>query len=269
MSVIGILGGGWLGLALASEGLEKGHEVRISATSEEKTKQLFSEGYSAYFLKISKLEVQGQLNFFKDLDTLVITIPPGLRKNKERNYVVLLEQVVKKIESFKIQKVIYTSSTSVYGFQEEVITEESALLGNTPSAQQIIKVEQNLIENNNFSCSILRLGGLMGPDRHPIFSLSGKKNLPNPNSPINFIHQKDAVAILLKLTENFVGDEVFNGVCPFHPSRKEYYTQMAEIAELPAPTFEEKGRISGVVSAEKVVSELNCQFMVKNLLILN
>ena len=40
MSVIGILGGGWLGLALASEGLEKGYEVRISATSIEKTKQL-------------------------------------------------------------------------------------------------------------------------------------------------------------------------------------------------------------------------------------
>ena len=132
-----------------------------------------------------------------------------------------------------------------------------------------MKVEQKLIENNNFTSIIIRLGGLIGPNRHPIFTLSGKKNIPNPNSPINFIHQKDAVAILLKLTENFSEDEVFNGVSPFHPSRKEYYTQMAKIAGLMAPTFEEKGIIRGVVSADKVVRELNCRFMVKNLLILN
>ena len=269
MGFIGILGGGWLGLALAREGIEKGYQVKVSSTSKEKTKQLLAEGYLAYFMKINETHTQGQVDFFKDLDTLVITIPPGLKKNQERNYVGLLEQVIKKIEYFKIQKVIYTSSISVYGFQEGVITEESALLGNTPSAQQIMKVEQKLIENNNFTSIIIRLGGLIGPNRHPIFTLSGKKNIPNPNSPINFIHQKDAVAILLKLTENFSEDEVFNGVSPFHPSRKEYYTQMAEIAKLTAPTFEKKGKIRGIVNAEKVVRELDCQYMVKNLLILN
>ena len=187
MGVIGILGGGWLGMALAKEGLDRGHKVRVSATSKKKTNQLLTEGYSAYFLKIGEIHTQGQLDFFKDLDTLVITIPPSLRENPERNYVGLLEQVVKEIESFKIQKVIFTSSTSVYGFQKGVITEESALLGNTPSAQQIIKVEQKLLENDNFACGIVRLGGLMGPDRHPIFSLSGKKwHCPRVNPPTFF-----------------------------------------------------------------------------------
>tara|TARA_A100001011_G_C14318697_1_gene849309 strand:+ start:4423 stop:5304 length:882 start_codon:yes stop_codon:yes gene_type:complete len=269
MGDIGILGGGWLGMALAKEGINMGYKVRVSSTSKEKANQLLAEGYSAYFLKISEIHSQGQLEFFKDLNTLVITIPPGLRKNPELNYVGLLDQVVKEIEYFKIQKVIFTSSTSVYGFQKGVITEESALLGNNTSAQQIIKVEQKLLENDNFACGIVRLGGLMGPDRHPIFSLSGEKNLPNPNSPINFIHQIDAVNILLKLIENFGENKVFNGVSPFHPTRKDYYTQMAEIAELTAPTFEETGKIRGVVKAEKVVRELGCQYVVKNLLILN
>lgn len=124
MGDIGILGGGWLGMALAKEGIEMGYKVRVSTTSKEKTNVLLAEGYSAYFLKISEIHSQGQLDFFKDLDTLVITIPPSLRKNPVLNYVGLLEQLIKEIEYFKIQKVIFTSSTSVYGFQKGVITEE-------------------------------------------------------------------------------------------------------------------------------------------------
>jgi nucleoside-diphosphate-sugar epimerase len=130
-------------------------------------------------------------------------------------------------------------------------------------------VEQRLIKNENFESCIVRLGGLLGPDRHPIFTLSGKKNLPNPKSPINFIHQKDAVAILLKILENWKGDQTFNAVTPFHPSRKEYYEQMAKIAQLPPPIFEQNGAIRGIISSKKVLDELSCQFTVKNLLILN
>ena len=125
------------------------------------------------------------------------------------------------------------------------------------------------MKNKNFESCIVRLGGLMGPNRHPIFTLSGKKILPNPYSPINFIHQQDAVAILLKIVENWKGNQTYNAVTPFHPSRKEYYTQMAKMAGLNIPKFKETGTIRGIISSKKVLVELNCQFTVKNLLILN
>ena len=57
MGDIGILGGGWLGMALAKEGIEMGYKVRVSTTSKEKTNVLLAEGYSAYFLKISEIQV--------------------------------------------------------------------------------------------------------------------------------------------------------------------------------------------------------------------
>ena len=269
MNTIGILGSGFLGFALAKEAQKKGHRVRLTTTTEEKLDLLKIQGLKGQFLKLSESSIVGELDFFDGICALVITIPPGLKNNPQRNYIALIEQIIKKIESLKIQKVLFTSSTSVYGFQKGIITESSKLLGNTPSAKQIIAVEQRLIKNKNFESCIVRLGGLMGPNRHPIFSLSGKKNLPNPNSPINFIHQKDAVKILLQILENWKGCKIFNAVTPFYPSRKEYYEQMAKIAQLPPPTFEQSGVIKGIISSEKVLGELNCQFTVKNLLILN
>lgn len=269
MNRIGILGSGWLGFALAKEAQKKGHKVKLTTTTEGKVDLLQRQGFLAQFLKLSESSAVGELDFFEGIDALVITIPPGLRNNPQRNYIALIEQIIEKTESHKIQRVLFTSSTSVYGFQEGIITESSKLLGDTPSAKQIMAVEQRLIKNENFESCIVRLGGLLGPDRHPIFSLSGKKNLPNPQSPINFIHQKDAVAILLQILENWKGDQTFNAVTPFHPSRKEYYEQMAKIAQLPPPTFEQNGAIRGIISSEKVLGELSCQFTVKNLLILN
>ena len=119
----------------------------------------------------------------------------------------------------------------------------------------------------NFESIIVRLGGLIGPNRHPIFALAGKENLSNPQSPINYIHQKDAVAILLKIVENWSGNQTYNAVTPFHPPRKEYYEKMAIIKGLSPPIFKKKGIKGGIISSDKVIRKINCQFSVKNLLI--
>ena len=269
MGHIGVLGGGWLGEDFAKKATLSGLQVRMTTTDMKKLRRLGDQRHKACFLKVTESAIEGQLDFFSELDVLVITVPPGLRKNPNANYESVIGQIIKKIEAFGIKKVIFTSSTSVYGYQEGIITENSQLLGETLSAKQIISVEEKLLSNQNFESIIVRLGGLMGPNRHPIYNLSKKKNLPDPNSPINFIHRQDAVVILLQLIQNWKGNEVYNAVTPFHPSRKEYYSQMAKMANLPPPTFENKGKIRGIISSEKLVLELNGQFKVKNLLILN
>ncbi len=269
MKKIGILGGGWLGLALALEARKKGHQVKVTSTSQERVKLLIDEGLNTQLLNVTESAILGSLDFFKEIETLIITIPPGLRKNPQSNYVALIEQIIEKVEAYNIQKVLFTSSTSVYGFQAGIITERSELLGDSPSAQQIIKVEQKLLNNKNFEGCIVRLGGLIGPDRHPIFTLSGKKNLPNPLSPINFIHQKDAIAIVLNLVENWNENQIYNAVTPYHPNRETYYLKIAEVAQLDPPNFQKTGAVRGFVSSEKVCFELHYKFKVKNLLILN
>jgi nucleoside-diphosphate-sugar epimerase len=269
MSRIGIMGGGWLGLAVAEKAMERNHSIKVSTTHKEKSTLLKKKGFDAAVVEVSEFDINGENDFFNDVKLLIISIPPGLRKNPNRNYIAVIEQIINKIELTGIEKVIFTSSTSVYGNQAETITEESELLGTTEAARQIIAVEKKLLEHKQFESCILRLGGLVGPNRHPIFTLSGKKNIPNPLSPINFIHQQDAVSIILHIIENWQGNQAYNAVTPFHPTRINYYSEMAKIAALEAPAFEKSGIVRGIVSANKVRKDLNFKFLVKNLLILN
>lgn len=269
MSRIGIMGGGWLGLAVAEKAMERNHSIKVSTTHKEKSTLLKKKGFDAAVVEVSEFDINGENDFFNDVKLLIISIPPGLRKNPDRNYIAVIKQIINKIELTGIEKVIFTSSTSVYGNQAEIITEESELLGTTEAARQIIAVEKKLLEHKQFESCILRLGGLVGPNRHPIFTLSGKKNIPNPLSPINFIHQQDAVSIILHIIENWQGNQAYNAVTPFHPTRINYYSEMAKIAALEAPAFEKSGIVRGIVSANKVIKDLNFKFLVKNLLILN
>jgi nucleoside-diphosphate-sugar epimerase len=263
------MGGGWLGLAVAEKAMERNHSIKVSTTHKEKSTLLKKKGFDAAVVEVSEFDINGENDFFNDVKLLIISIPPGLRKNPDRNYIAVIEQIINKIELNGIEKVIFTSSTSVYGNQAETITEESELLGTTEAARQIIAVEKKLLEHKQFESCILRLGGLVGPNRHPIFKLSGKKNIPNPLSPINFIHQQDAVSIILHIIENWQGNQAYNAVTPFHPTRIDYYSEMAKIAALEAPAFEKSGIVRGIVSANKVRKDLNFKFLVKNLLILN
>ena len=266
---IAILGAGWLGSVLAEKCIENNHNVIISTTSREKQSLFVKKGLKSMLIEVTEEKITGDYSFFNCIELLIITIPPMLRKNRNIKYVEMMERVIEKIVDFKIKKVIYTSSTSVYGFQKENITEKSETNPISDAAKKILMCEKKLLENPSFESCIIRLGGLIGPDRHPIYSLSRKQNLPNPKSPINLIHQIDAVGITLCLSENWNGNEIFNAVAKYHPSRKDYYVSISKIAKLAPPKFEKKGKIRGEISSSKLLKLTNYQFKVENLLILN
>ena len=127
---------------MAEKAKKKGHRW---TTTKDKVDRLQNKGFHAQYLSFSETSMVGKIDFFNHIDTLVIMIPPSLRKNPQHNYAALFEQIIQKTESYKIKRVLFTSSTSVYGFQKGIITETSKLLGATPSAKQIIDVEQKLL----------------------------------------------------------------------------------------------------------------------------
>ena len=266
---ISILGAGWLGSVLAKKYIENNHNVIISTTSRDKHSLFMKNGLKSVIIEATQDKVIGDYKFFNGSDLLIITIPPMFRKDRNIKYVKIMERVIEKIVNFKIKKVIYTSSTSVYGFHKKKITEKSKTNPISDASKKILICEKKLLENPCFESCILRLGGLIGPNRHPIYSLSGKQNLPNPMSPINLIHQKDAVGITHYLSENWNGNEIFNAVTQYHPTRKDYYMSISKIAKIAPPKFEKKGKIRGEISSSKLLKLTNYQFKVENLLILN
>ena len=273
MTQISILGCGWLGLPLAKKLIEKGYSVNGSTTSETKLSILENAGIHPFLVALESESVSESINdFLSESEILIIDIPPKLRGNNaltadasRKVFVEKIETLIPFIERSTIKKVLFVSSTSVYGDVNEIITEEAIPNPETESGKQLLLSETILQNNQNFETTILRFGGLIGEDRHPVTSLSGKENLANAAAPVNLIHQNDCIEIIENIIDQSKWKEVFNAVAPFHPSREEYYTQKAKQKNLVLPKFtSEKSNMIKIVSSEKIETILNYKFRLED-----
>jgi nucleoside-diphosphate-sugar epimerase len=271
MTQISILGCGWLGLPLAKALLENDFSVKGSTTSVEKLSKLKNSGIQGFQIELSETEIKGNVySFLENSKVLIIDIPPKLRGNSKEDFVSKIKIFIPFIEKSSIKNVLFISSTSVYGDDNSNVTEETKLNPDTESGKQLVQAEQLLQSNSNFKTTILRFGGLIGEDRHPIKFLAGRTNIENPNAPINLIHQADCIGIIQKIlchTEPVeVWSQSFNAVTPFHPSRKEYYTKKAIEFNLPLPEFNhEKLSVGKTILNDKIKTILNYTFTEPNL----
>jgi len=267
MTQISILGCGWLGLPLAKSLIEKGFWVNGSTTSLEKIAVLKNEGITAFQIEVTENEIIGNLeNFLKNSAILILDIPPKLRGNQPENFVKKIKNILSFVENSSVQKVLFISSTSVYADDNSKINEETKPQPETESGKQLLEVENLLKANSNFQTTIIRFGGLTGDDRNPIHFLAGRKNIQNPDAPINIIHLKDCIGVIESVIEKNIWNETFNAVCPFHPTRKDYYTQKAIALNLPIPEFDFSNKSIGkIISSTKTETVLNYTFQKTNL----
>ena len=257
---ISVLGCGWLGLPLAEELLQKGYSVNGSTTTSSKLKELENKGIDAFYIELTEQEVKGEVFSFLDgAEVLIVDIPPGLRKEPDADFVKKIKQFIPKLELSAVEKVILVSSTSVFEDENDFpeYTEKSAPNGKSEASQQIQEVEKIFQTNSNFKTTVIRMGGLLGEDRHPVKFLSGRKGISNPDAPVNLIHQRDCVSLILQVIRQDLFGRVFHGVYPHHPSKKEYYTQKAKALHLALPEFaaeetSEGKKISSVVTQEEL-----------------
>lgn len=261
MKNVSILGCGWLGFPLAQKCRENGFLVKGSTTSVGKLAVLEDAKIQPFLIDLKEEKVTGEIaDFLSNTEVLIIDIPPKLRGEHKENFVRKIENLIPCIEASKIKKVLFISSTSVYGNENGRVTEETALNPDTESGRQLVQVEKILQSNPNFKTTVLRFGGLIGPERHPVKFLAGKENLDNPEAPINFIHQEDCMAIIEKIIAAEDFGAIFNAVAPFHPTRKAYYTQKALEFNLPLPKFKEMSEKGKIIDSGKIISVLNHSF---------
>jgi len=266
MTKISILGCGWLGFPLAKALLKKGISINGSTTSENKLPILKDAGINPFLVSVESEGICKNIDtFLAESEILIIDIPPKLRaadpSSEKKAFVEKIKNLIPFIEKSTIKKVLFVSSTSVYGDDNGLVTEETIPNPETESGKQLLLAENLLLENQNFETSILRFGGLIGEDRHPIKFLAGKENIENPDAPVNLIHQSDCIGIIEEIINQSNWNEVFNAVAPFHPTREEYYTQKAINMNLPEPKFgPEKSNIKKVILSKKVETFLNYKF---------
>jgi nucleoside-diphosphate-sugar epimerase len=250
--------------------LSKGYNVKGSTTSATKLKTLKEAEIIPFQIQLNEQEIIGNISdFLHETDVLIIAIPPGLRKeilSSEMTFMNKMKTLIPYIEKSGIQKVLFVSSTSVYGDRFPIVeyTESTQTHPDTESGRQLVLSEKLLQSNIHFKTTVIRFGGLLGEDRHPIKFLAGRTQIENPDGPVNLIQKEDCIGIIIKALDFACKDkwgETFNAVAPQHPTRKTYYQKKAQQFNLPLPNFVEDTKSKGkIISSKKVETILDYSF---------
>ena len=250
---VGVLGCGWLGTPLAEKLVTSGFKVYGTTTSSAKMESLRDFGIEPYQIALHADSIQGEIEDFLDkIHVLIINVPPRLRKSNAESYVDKMKLLHSKLRNSSVEYILFVSSTSVYGNIAGEITEDSVPQPITESGKQLLACEKLFLNDERFKTTIVRFGGLIGPNRHPATMLSNKKGLTNGNDPVNLIHLEDCIHIIFTILKKGYWNEIFNAVYPFHPTKKEYYTQEAKKRNLPPPGYEaiSEESIRGIVRSK-------------------
>ena len=253
---IGVLGCGWLGLGIAQSYVADNFIVHGSRQSKKGADSLQKHGVHGFVVQISENHDSGNLTeFLNGVSRLFLTIPPGLQKNPKRDFVAMIHQLLPHIHSSEVKEVVFTSSTGVYGPQQGLVSPSIVPQPQTESGRQLVEVENMLRSQDGFYTIIVRLGGLLGDDRHPVKQLAKLPVVDNPQAPINLIHKADAIGLLRHLADQAPWQSTYHGVAPWHPTRQYFYEQAAKEMQLPLPRFaEEPGNTNKIVTDPQVES---------------
>lgn len=264
---ISILGCGWIGLPLGQHLLSEGYTVKGSTTSNNKLSTLKQADIESYQIVFNPTLQCDNCESFWDTDLLFVNIPPNRGGDDVAEYYpTVVENVIEQINRHQISKVIFVSSTSVYPNTGDIVHEKDAGPAARNSGKALLRSEHMMFEQD-FQTTVLRLAGLYGYDRHPVYYLAGRKNLSRGKAPVNLIHRDDVIEIVARIVEEDITGEVFNICSDGHPPRKTLYTEAAKHFDLEPPTFSGEngqGDQYKIVSNEKIKKYLDYTFYYPN-----
>lgn len=268
---VGIIGCGWLGKALAASLVAQGASVLATSSQQCNVEQLNAQGIETQQLLLPlNIKQLSQHDIFTQ-QCLVIAITPKFKQG-QNDYAIKIAQVVDaaKLQGI-VQRIILLSSTAVYQGLAGLVDENTKLNlaeSNSPEKAQILNTAEQAVLNFNRQGSVLRLAGLVGPERHPGKFLLAKRTLKNASAPVNLIHQKDAVGLISSLLMSSSPQGVFNGVSDTHVTKALYYQAAAKSLGLELPTFSLDSLLNStrIVSGDKAKKELDYSFIYPDLL---
>lgn len=225
-----ILGCGWLGQIVGKAFAKKGHDVFGSFRRPEVHEQLKELGITGFKLDFNESPSIPE-SILENTTLVLVFITPS--SSNRVSYESLLQELLQQFPSDV--KVIFSSSTGVYpkdpGQYDESFKIDPELPNRLLPAENALRI---LLGNR---LNIIRLAGLIGPKRHPAYSLSGRKLEEDGNAPVNLIHAGDIVAALQWFLENDHFGHTYNLVHPNHPHKCSYYIEAAKYFGIEPPVF--------------------------------
>ncbi|QKG52680.1 NAD(P)-binding domain-containing protein [Hymenobacter sp. BRD67] len=242
-STVAVLGCGWLGMPLAKKLLAQGHRVLGSTTTAEQVPLLAAAGIEPQLLQLGSsftLADEASLtHWLSQADTLVLNVPP--RAAVAGGYPTLLRPVHRAVAAARLKAVLFVSTTGVYPDEPRIMRETDAI-STRDAASDVLRTEGHFVPRyGQWQSSVVRLGGLFGPDRAPGRFLAGRRDLPQGDAPTNLLHLTDAVGVLSTIIGQQIWGHTLNVCALQHPRRRDFYPAAAAYLGLEPPTFQETG----------------------------
>lgn len=237
-----IFGCGYLGERVAQRWITAKHTVFATTRGPERAELLASRGIQPIILDVTK--AFRLPNHLPPIDTVLFAV--GFDRQSDQSidhvYVDGLRNTLSAIPHH-IQKIIYISSTGVYGdAQAEWIDERTPCHPNRPGGKASLRAEQLLTQHSLASRRvILRLAGIYGPNRLPKIK-DILNNVPievSSSGWINLIHVDDAADVVVAADQFATAPALYN-VSDGHPVvRMDFYCELARLLAAPPPRFVE------------------------------
>ena len=210
-----IIGYGWLGKALAFELKKERAHVFSTSTDLRKLSEMKVVGISPLQIMKNDQNLSWKEMPKTHFNAVIITFPP---------FDGVLASLDNLLKSIPADLIIFTSSIGVY-MDESIEIDESSSVINT---HLVYRMEERIRSLTNGRYLVLRLAGHIGPGRHPVrFFLRNRRDIPNGQAPVNLIHQSDIIRAIACLLESSVTNELYNLCWPEHPTKEQYYGNLA------------------------------------------
>lgn len=233
---VAILGLGWLGLPLAKALHRQGHPVSGSVSTAEKCHAYGSLPFCVSKIKIEEDKIVCDWDtFIYKAEVLVINLPPARTPEVTTSYPAYMEQIIQHTPAHL--KAIFVSTTGVYANEGKRVDEATPAHPSKPSGKAVLSAEEKLKAHFGNHLTILRMGGLIGEDRHPGRFLASQRALRNAMAPVNLVHQEDCIAVIEKVIQQARWGVTINVCATKHPVRKDFYQKAARVLGLEPPQF--------------------------------
>lgn len=264
MKKVAIVGLGWLGMPLAMSLTARGWHVTGSKTTADGVEAARMCGIESVELRLEPELVcdSDDLDALMNVDALVITLPARRTGAGEGYYLQAVQEIVDSALAHHIPRIIFTSSTSVYGDAEGSVKENISRQPVTSSGRVLKELEDWLHNLPGTQVDILRLAGLVGPGRHPGRFFAGK-SAPHGQHVVNLVHLEDVIGAITLLLQAPKGGHIYNICAPSHPARSTFYPVMSRQLGLEPPQFHDApGEGTGkLIDGNRICLELGFEYL--------
>ncbi len=253
MKHIGIIGLGYVGKALKKRLIsEKFHVYSWSRSLNN------PENFEFSFHLENDFELNIDVELIKSLDAIIYTIPPT---QTGFDYLKRFKEFIHFIKRLKPGiRFVFLSSTGVFGNQIGEFDENDKIIPTSERSKLLAELEEAVINRFQTNFNVLRLGGIIGPERHPVKSLAKRKQIKGKNHPLSLCYLDDisaAMVFLLNLTQM---PKIVHLVSPNHVLKSEYYNSIAKSQNLGELDFDQSDTSSGKKILSNCLDKLNFEF---------